>query len=85
MAHILPVKSADRGLMVMDPSEAEVFVLDLLKARGPLSTMDIEKLARKDHKKCPDQTVMFLTKMKRKGLIRGEASLEKRGWLWWVE
>jgi len=63
---------------------AESFVIALLKDRGPMSTMEIEKLAREEHKRCPDQTVIFLTKMRRKGLIKGEASLEKRGWLWWV-
>ena len=54
--------------LVMSGKEAEVFVIALLKARGPLTTMQI----------------IFLTKMKRKGLIKGEASVEKRGWLWWV-
>jgi len=69
----------------MQEVEAEAFVIALLKERGPLSTMEIEKLARKEHKRCPDQTVIFLTKMKKKGMIRGEASLEKRGWVWWAE
>jgi len=67
---------------IMAESEAEAFIIQLLKDRGPLTTMQVEKLARKDHKRCPDQTVIFLTKMKRKGLIKGEASLEKKGWLW---
>lgn len=68
----------------MDSQEAEGYVLALLRQHGPLTTMQIEKLARKEHKRCPDQTVIFLTKMKRRGLIKGEASIEKRGWLWWV-
>ncbi len=68
--------------LVMNELEAEAFVVDLLRARGSLTTMEIEKLARKGHKRCPDQTVIFLTKMRKKGLIRGEASLEKKGWLW---
>ena len=67
---------------VMGSHEAEDFVILLLKEHGPLTTMEIEQLARKDHKRCPDQTVMFLTKMRKKGLVRGEVSLEKRGWLW---
>jgi len=71
-------------LEVMDVSSAEKFVIDLLKSHGPMSTMEIEKLARKEHKKCPDHTVIFLSKMKKKGLIKGEASLERRGWVWWV-
>jgi hypothetical protein len=68
--------------LVMNEPEAEEFVLTLLKERGSLTTMEIERLARKDRKRCPDQTVIFLTKMRKKGLIRGEASLEKKGWLW---
>ena len=79
-----PMTSKEPGIVMMDASSAERFVVELLRMRGPLSTMDIEKLARKEHKKCPDQTVVFLTKMKRKGLIKGEASIEKRGWLWWA-
>jgi hypothetical protein len=74
----------DEVPLVMSGDEAERFVISLLKERGPLTTMQIEKLARKQHKRCPDQTVIFLTKMKRKGLIKGEASLEKKGWLWWA-
>ena len=69
---------------VMGTQEAEDYVLRLLRERGPMSTMEIEKLARKEHKRCPDQTVIFLTKMRKKGMIKGEASVEKRGWLWWV-
>ena len=72
------------NLRVMDESAAESFVVSLLKARGPLSTMQVEKLARSEHKRCPDQTVIFLTKMKRKGLVKGEASIERRGWVWWA-
>jgi len=75
---------SEKHIVVMDASSAEAFVIELLKVRGPLSTMQIEKLARTEHKRCPDQTVIFLTKMKRKGLIKGEASLERRGWVWWA-
>lgn len=73
-----------REVEVMAVTDAERFVIDLLRATGPASTMQIEKLARKEHKRCPDQTVIFLTKMRRKGLIMGEASIERRGWVWWV-
>ena len=74
----------EKHVEVMDVSSAEAFVIELLRDRGPLSTMQIEKLARSEHKHCPDQTVIFLTKMKKKGLIKGEASLERRGWVWWA-
>ncbi|HEX9908651.1 MAG TPA: hypothetical protein VGB78_09355 [Thermoplasmata archaeon] len=69
---------------VMDTSSAEDFVIDLLRRSGRMTTMEIEVHARKQHKRCPDQTVLFLTKMRKKGLIKGEASLELRGWVWWV-
>ncbi len=71
-------------LDVMDEASAEAFVIALLKRKGPLSTMEIEKLARSEHKHCPDKTVIFLSKMRKKGLIKGEASIERRGWVWWA-
>jgi len=66
----------------MTPSEAEGFVLDLLRREGPMTTAEIDRTAAEESRKCPDQTVLFLTKMKRKGMIKGEVSHEKRGWLW---
>jgi len=71
-------------LRVMDEGAAESFVISLLRLKGPLSTMQIEMSARREHKQCPDQTVIFLTKMKSKGLIKGEASVERRGWVWFI-
>jgi len=72
------------GMEEMSVQDAEAFVISILRDNGPLSTMQIEKLARSEHKHCPDQTVIFLTKMKKKGLIKGEASIERRGWVWWA-
>jgi hypothetical protein len=74
-----------RAIMEMAPAAAESFVVGLLRREGPLSTMEVEKRARTEGKRCPDQTVLFLAKMKRRGLIEGEASLEKKGWVWWVQ
>jgi hypothetical protein len=70
------------GTAVMSDAEAEEFVMMVLRKHGPMTTMQIESLASVEGRRCPDQTVLFLTKMKRKGLIRGEVSLERRGWLW---
>ena len=67
---------------VMSERDAEDFVTRLLTERGPLSTMEIEMLSRAKKRRCPDQTVLFLSKMRSKGLIEGEASIEKNGWLW---
>lgn len=67
---------------VMTSSEAEDYVVRLLRGRGPMTTMEIEREAAGGGLRCPDQTVLFLTKMKGRGLIRGEVSQERRGWLW---
>ena len=68
----------------MTDAEAETFVLSTLRDRGPLTTQEIEQLASSEGRRCPDQTVIFLTKMREKGLIVGEVSVERRGWVWQV-
>ena len=73
---------ASMGNSAMTDSEAEAFVLGLLRDRGILSTMEIEVMAREHNKRCPDQTVLFLSKMKLKGLIEGRVSTEQKGWVW---
>ena len=72
------------AVKVMSEREAEAFVISLLRENGPLTTMEIEQFSRRKERRCPDQTVLFLAKMRNKGLIEGEASVEKRGWLWRV-
>jgi len=67
---------------VMTSSQAEAMVIRLLSETGPMSTMEIEMAVASVGRRCPDQTVLFLTKMKSRGLIRGEVSQERRGWLW---
>jgi hypothetical protein len=69
---------------ILSEPEAEKFVMTLLKERGSMTTKEIEQIARKEGKRCPDETVLFLTKLRFKGKIKGELSQEKRGWLWWV-
>ena len=70
------------GIRQMTAGEAEEYVLSLLSVKGPLTTMEIEKLAGEERRRCPDQTVLFLAKMRGKGLIDGEPSTERKGWLW---
>lgn len=69
---------------ILSESEAEQFIVQLLSTRGRLTTREIESIARKEGKRCPDETVLFLTKLRSKGKIKGELSKEKRGWVWWV-
>jgi len=70
---------------VLSESEAERFVVNLLKAHGQMTTKDIESNAREEGKRCPDETVLFLTKLRSRGTIKGEISQEKRGWVWRLE
>ncbi len=67
---------------VVTTSEAEAMVVEMLSRGGSMTTMEIEKAAASVGLRCPDQTVLFLTKMKSKGMIKGEVSRERRGWLW---
>ncbi len=71
-----------RPAVYLSEAEAEAYILQLLRSRGSMTTMQIEEHAREDAKRCPDHTVRFLSKMKMKGLIKGEVSIECRGWLW---
>lgn len=74
--------SPGNGNEVMSEKEAEGFVIQLLGSSGPLTTREIELAASSEKRRCPDQTVLFLAKMKGRGLIVGEPSVEKKGWLW---
>ena len=67
-------------------SDAEKLIITLLsKAEGPLRTRDIEKKVQGKGKQCPDSAVRFLSKMRYKGMIKGELSIEHKGWIWWRE
>jgi len=70
---------------VLSEAAAERFVLSLLQQRGRLTTAEVESAARAEGKRCPDQTVLFLAKLRLRGKIRGEISAPARGWVWWVE
>lgn len=67
---------------VMGEKEAEEYVIRLIRSVGPMTTREIEVAASLEKRRCPDQTVLFLAKMRGKGLIEGEASIERNGWLW---
>ena len=66
----------------MTSNEAEAYILGLLEASRSLSTREIEESSRDSGLRCPDQTVLFLSKMKMKGLIDGAVSIERKGWIW---
>jgi len=67
---------------ILGEREAEKFIINLLETCGKMTTREIEESARKEGKRCPDETVLFLTKLRSRGVIRGEISEERRGWVW---
>ena len=67
---------------MMSEREADEFVVSLLRRTGPLTTREVEIFAAQGGRRCPDQTVVYLAKLMRRGLVNGEVSVEKRGWIW---
>ena len=66
--------------------DAEKLIISLLgNADKPLTTREIEETVSGKGKQCPDSAVRFLAKMRYKGMIKGELSVEHKGWIWWIE
>ena len=57
----------------------------LVEAGKPLTTREVQAETEKRLVRCPDSTVVFLNRLRIKGLINGERSRERKGWIWWVE
>ncbi len=76
------VEHGDSAPERMTPIEAEKYILSLLRANGPMTTTEIEELANRERRRCPDQTVLFLAKLEQKGIVQGEVSIERKGWIW---
>jgi hypothetical protein len=74
------------SLKKLSEKEAVKTILSILKkADKPLSTRDIEGETRKLLITCPDNTPVFLNRLRLKGIIKGQLSPERRGWIWWIE
>ena len=70
---------------IPEPEEAEQAILNILKNAGkPLTTRDVGLEMQKLQLRCPDTTIVFLNKLRKKGLVQGERNKELRGWIWWV-
>ncbi|MCK9322681.1 MAG: hypothetical protein RBR05_00010 [Candidatus Methanomethylophilaceae archaeon] len=44
-----------------------------------------ERLESLFNYRCPDDLAKTMIKLKKVGLIKGEVSMEKGGWIWWVD
>ena len=70
----------------VEGQEAVDVILDILRNAGnPLSTREIQGETQKRLVRCPDSTIVFLIRLRLKGVINGERSKERRGWIWWVD
>ena len=66
--------------------EAVDLILQILKkADSPLTTKEVQNETQKQLVRCPDSTVVFLNRLRTRGLIQGKRSKEHRGWVWWLE
>ena len=66
--------------------EATQQVLAILREAGrPLSTREVSEETSRRLVRCPDATIVFLNRLRQKGVIHGERSREFRGWVWWVD
>lgn len=51
-----------------------------------LTTKEVEfRLAELFDYHCPDDFAKSMMKLKQAGLVKGEVSQEKGGWVWWVD
>jgi len=70
----------------MTEDESFKLIMTILKSAGqPLTTRDIEGEIRKKLISCPDNLPVLLNRLRLKGLVKGQLSVERRGWIWWIE
>ena len=69
-----------------EDDEAVQAILSILrKAAEPITTRTVGEEMQKLQLRCPDTTIVFLNRLRKRGLINGERSKEKRGWVWWLD
>ena len=76
----------EMALRKLAGNEAVDLILQVLEEAGkPLTTREVQAETEKRQVRCPDSTVIFLNRLRIKGLINGERSRERKGWIWWVD
>jgi len=69
-----------------EEDEAAQAILRILRnADGPKTTREIGEEMQKLQLRCPDSTIVFLNRLRQRGLIYGERSKEKRAWIWRID
>ena len=70
----------------LEGDEAVQQIITILRDAGrPLTTREVSEETRERLVRCPDATIIFLNRLRQKGVIKGERSKEFRGWVWWVD
>jgi hypothetical protein len=78
-------KASTMGERVLRDEEADQLIIQLLHNAGrPLTTREVQEETQKRLVRCPDSTVVFLNKLRIRGVVHGEMSKERRGWIWWI-
>ena len=64
---------------------ADELIIQLLKEVGrQLTTREVQEETQKRIIRCPDSTVVFLNKLRLRGIVNGEILKERCGWIWWI-
>ncbi len=70
----------------LEGDDAANLIVQVLKEAGrPLTTRQVQSETEKRLVRCPDSTAVFLNRLRNRGVIKGERSKERRGWIWWIE
>ena len=69
----------------LEGDEASQMIITILKEAGKsLTTREVQAETQKRLVRCPDSTIVFLNRLRQRGIIHGERNKEARGWVWWV-
>ena len=75
----------ERVFMEPRRNEGVQTILGILSRAGkPITTREVGEEMQKLQLRCPDSTIVFLNKLRKNGVIHGERSKERRGWIWWI-
>ena len=78
--------AGEMALRKLVGNEAVDLILEVLGEAGePLTTREVQVETERRLVRCPDSTVVFLNRLRIKGLINGERARERKSWIWWLK